>query len=102
MSADGAARVALVAGGSGGVGQAIWRRLAADGCAVAVGYRRGVDAARSVADDIAATGGRATAVRLDLGDEAGVAQAVEEAVTAFGGIDAAIYAAGPYIQMRRV
>src|SRR3954452_3915704 len=99
MSADAVGRVALVAGGSGGVGQAICRRLAADGCAVAVGYRSNADAAQGVVDDITRGGGQATAVRLDLADPASVAQAVEAAVTPFGGIDAAIYAAGPYIQM---
>jgi 3-oxoacyl-[acyl-carrier protein] reductase len=95
-------RVALVAGGSGGVGQAICRRLAADGCAVAVGFRSSPDSAQSVVDEIKGQAGQAIAVRLDLSEEAIVASAVEETVSALGGIDAAIYAAGPYIEMRRV
>jgi NAD(P)-dependent dehydrogenase (short-subunit alcohol dehydrogenase family) len=102
MSAGDLARVALVAGGSGGVGQTICRRLSADGCAVAVGYRSNIDAAQGVVDDITDGGGRATTVRLDLADAGGVAQAVETTVTTFGGIDTAIYAAGPYVQMHRV
>src|SRR4051795_7795565 len=102
QSSDGVSLAALVAGGSGGVGQAICRRLAAGGYAVAVGYRNSSDAAQGVVDDIAGSGGRAIALRMDLGDEASVAAAVDEAGAALGGIDAAVYAAGPYVQMRRV
>jgi NAD(P)-dependent dehydrogenase (short-subunit alcohol dehydrogenase family) len=75
------ARVALVTGGSGAIGAAAARALAADGRAVAVGYRGGEVAAKEVVAAIEATGGRAVAVALDVTDadsvQAGVAAATE-------------------------
>ncbi|HEX7135781.1 MAG TPA: 3-oxoacyl-ACP reductase FabG [Iamia sp.] len=74
-------RVALVTGGSGAIGAAAARALAADGRAVAVGYRGGEVAAKEVVASIEAAGGRAVAVALDVTDAdsvtAGVAAATE-------------------------
>ncbi len=56
-----AGRVALVTGGSGGIGQAVARRLAVAGVAVAVGYGHGREAAERVAAEITGAGGRAAA-----------------------------------------
>ena len=58
--------MALVTGGSGGIGRAVARRLAAVGVQVAVGYGQGRYAAERIATDIAATGGVAIAVGADL------------------------------------
>jgi len=70
-------RVALVTGGSGGIGAAVCRALAGTGQHVLVGYRSGEDAARKVAADV---GGRA--VHLDVTDAGSVAAAVEAAAEA--------------------
>jgi 3-oxoacyl-[acyl-carrier protein] reductase len=64
MSLEG--RVALVTGGSGGIGTVLCRRLAADGMAVAVHYRDRDDLARAIAGEIVGGGGRAIAVPADL------------------------------------
>ena len=76
-------RVALVTGAGAGIGAAVARRLAAEGAAVAVADRDG-DAARSVADEIAAAGGRAVGVAADVTQRDQVKAAVEAAV----GLDA--------------
>jgi NAD(P)-dependent dehydrogenase (short-subunit alcohol dehydrogenase family) len=68
-----AGRVALVTGGSGGIGRVLSRRLAAAGAAVAVGYGQHAQAATDTAAQIIAAGGRATAVGADLGDPAALA-----------------------------
>lgn len=59
-------RVALVTGGSGGIGAVLCRRLAAEGMAVAVHYRDRVELADAIVAEIAARGGRAVAVPADL------------------------------------
>lgn len=70
-------RRALVTGGSGGIGSAICRRLAADGYSVIVHANGNLDKAQAVAADIAARGGRAQAVAFDVTDAAATAAALE-------------------------
>jgi 3-oxoacyl-[acyl-carrier protein] reductase len=70
-------RRALVTGGSGGIGSAICRRLAADGYSVIVHANGNLDKAQAVAADIAASGGQAQAVAFDVTDAAATAAALE-------------------------
>ena len=86
--------MALVTGGSGGIGRALSRRLAAAGAAVAVGYGQHAEAAADTAAQIAAAGGRAAAVGADLGDPAGPADLVKAAEDALGPVDVLVSNAG--------
>ena len=67
---------ALVTGGSGGIGSAVCRRLAADGCHVLIHAHRGVDAAHALADDITAQGGSAQVLVFDVTDRTATADAL--------------------------
>ncbi len=90
---------ALVIGGSGGLGAAIARMLAARGSDVAVTFRGNEEAGQSVADAAAASGVRASAHSLDVTspeDCAGVLAAVAEA---YGGLHTLVHAAGPHVPM---
>lgn len=70
------AKRALVTGGSGAIGAAICRRLAADGLEIIVHANRNLSAARSLVETIAAEGGRAQAVAFDVTDTAATAAAL--------------------------
>ncbi|GHF79362.1 SDR family oxidoreductase [Streptomyces thermodiastaticus] len=87
-------RVALVTGGSGGIGRAVVERLAADGLAVAVHYAGNKAAAEELAAKIDAAGGRAVAVGGDVADEGDMTAAFEAVEAAFGGVDVVVHAAG--------
>ena len=95
---DGSAKVALVAGGSRGIGAAVARRLAADGLAVAVGYRSAATEADAIVRDIEAAGGQAVAVQGDIGRDGDAARMVEAVVQRFGRLDVLVNTAGvgPY------
>ncbi len=87
-----AARVALVTGGGSGIGEAIARRLAAEGACVVVADRNG-DAAARVAADIG-TADVATAVTVDVTDEEQIRECMAAAALAFGGVDLVVNNAG--------
>lgn len=89
-----AARVAIVTGGSRGIGSAVSRRLAADGYAVVVNYAGNVNAADETVASIAAAGGRAIAVQADVADETEVTALFDRAEAEFGGVDVVINSAG--------
>jgi 3-oxoacyl-[acyl-carrier protein] reductase len=84
---------ALVAGGSRGIGAAIALALAEHGADVAFTYQSATEKAQAVAASIEATGRRAMALRADSADPAAIAQAVDAAATALGGIDILINSA---------
>jgi NAD(P)-dependent dehydrogenase (short-subunit alcohol dehydrogenase family) len=79
-------RVALVAGGAGGIGTTTCRRLAEEGASVVVADLDG-EAASAVAKAIDAAGGRAVSTRVDVTDESSVGAAVGLAVETFGRLD---------------
>jgi rhamnulose-1-phosphate aldolase/alcohol dehydrogenase len=87
-----ATRVALVTGGGSGIGRATARRLAAEGACVVVADRD-QPAAKDVAEEIGSADA-AVHVGVDVTDEAAIAQAVRDAVLAFGGVDLVINNAG--------
>jgi NAD(P)-dependent dehydrogenase (short-subunit alcohol dehydrogenase family) len=94
MMNDLAGTVALVTGGSRGIGAAIARKLASQGAAVALTYVQAADEAKRVVDEIAAEGGRAVAIQADLTLPDAAAQAVERTVRELGGIDILVNNAG--------
>ncbi|NUR28429.1 MAG: SDR family oxidoreductase [Catenulispora sp.] len=91
---DTADRVALVTGGSGGIGKAVVQRLAREGYAVGVHYAGNKATAEALAEEITAAGGKALAVGGDVADETAMAAAFDAVESAFGGLDAVVHTAG--------
>ena len=87
-------KVAIVTGGSRGIGRAIVELLASQGCAVTFFYRGNADAAQAVVDAVAAAGLTATAMQVDVADSAACMTAVEQVADRCGRIDILVNNAG--------
>src|SRR6266581_1546789 len=90
-------KIALVTGGSRGIGAAIAKRLAADGADVAITYTKGADAAASVVKEIERAGQKAIAIQADAADADAVNAAVEKTVATYGRLDILVNSAGTAI-----
>jgi 3-oxoacyl-[acyl-carrier protein] reductase len=87
-------KVALVTGASGGIGQAIARRLAAEGASVALAYGANAGPAQKLADELVTQGGHAVAVGADLRRAEAAAELLGEVEPQLGSIDVLVAAAG--------
>lgn len=90
-------KVALITGGSRGIGAAIAKRLAADGASVAITYAKDASAASVVVKAIELSGGKAVAIQADAADTQAVKDAVAKTVAAFGRLDVLVNNAGTAI-----
>ena len=84
-------RVAIVTGGSRGVGRATVRTLAARGYAVVVNYLHDQPGAESLVEEVLASNGAAVAVRADVADELDVERLFGETISAFSAVDAVVH-----------
>ena len=86
-------RVAIVTGGSRGVGREVVRKLASRDYALVVGYIRNQAAAESAVEEVLAADGTALAVRADVADELDVERLFAETACSFGGVDVVVHTA---------
>jgi 3-oxoacyl-[acyl-carrier protein] reductase len=90
-------KVALITGGSRGIGAAIAKRLAHDGASVAITYAKDANAASAVVQEIERNGGKAVSIQADAADAKAVKAAVDKTVATFGRLDVLVNNAGTAI-----
>ena len=91
-------KAVLITGASTGIGAALAREFARQGASVGLHYNASVDAAKALAAEIAAAGGRVTLIQADMSTGAGAKSAVDQAVAAFGRLDGLINNAGGMVR----
>ncbi len=91
--------IALITGGSGGIGAAIARELSESGKGVAFTYLRNREKAEALADELCEAGGVAVAIKLDLRDDEAVSTTVDHLARDHDGIHSLVTAHGPFIEM---
>ena len=87
-------RVAIVTGGSRGIGRAVVTRLVTGGYSVVVGYGSDRARAETIVSEATSSGGKAIAAQADVADEQAVAEMFDLAEQTFGGVDVAVNSAG--------
>ncbi len=87
-------RVAIVTGGSGGIGRSVAKRLASDGFAIALHYAGNSAKAEAIRADLASAGAKAIAVKADVSNDGDVEGLFNASTEAFGHIDVVVHAAG--------
>jgi 3-oxoacyl-[acyl-carrier protein] reductase len=87
-------RVAIVTGGSGGIGREVCRRLGSEGFAIAVAYAGRHEEADLAAKGATEAGGKAITVQVDVADEVAVGGLFDRTSEAFGGVDVVVHLAG--------
>src|SRR5271165_245185 len=90
-------KVALITGGSRGIGAAIAKRLAADGATVVITYTKDANGATGVVKAIELDGGKAIAIQADVTDSEAIQAAIEKVVATFGRLDVLVNNAGTAI-----
>lgn len=99
---EGRPGAAIVTGGSGGLGAAVCRLLAARGSDVALTYHRNAEAAAAVVADVEEAGQRGYAVPLALEDAEATAAFLADVSSRFGGIHTLVHAAGPHVRQTHI
>ncbi|GAA1125091.1 SDR family oxidoreductase [Citricoccus alkalitolerans] len=94
MTKNSVHRVAIVTGGSKGIGAATAQRLASDGYAVVVNYAHDAEVAEAAVQSITDNGGTAVAIQADVADERAVVDLFNDTATRFGGVDVLVHSAG--------
>jgi 3-oxoacyl-[acyl-carrier protein] reductase len=94
MSTPEADRVAIVTGGSRGIGRQTAERLAREGFAVVVNYASNKVEADAAVEQLTGAGAQAFAFQADVADDAAVASMFDQTESTFGGVDVVVHAAG--------
>ncbi len=87
-------RVAIITGGSGGIGTQVAKRLATDGMDIVITYYNDADEANQIVAELQSIGASALAIQADIADENDVQRVFSETIKIFGGVDVVVHTAG--------